>query len=281
VKVSALQKNGIGLLALDNAYSFAEKIGLTLDEPTNVENLNALLIRFLILYTEHTTGVVLDPTYSLPFLSYKDNNSGLLIRLEREQDQDPLSLPRFLPQWGIEDVRNNYGLAKLELFYHPAEGMAAEKKKLVADLYDFCQYEGIDFLLKLVVYHPPGKELDMVEFQETQLEAISELQKFASIMSLQYPQDPLATATLTSSLDIPWIVHSDGVEYDKFKEFVRVSTENGAQGFMIDQTLWDEIGKMRLEDQSPDFEKIEQFLKTTGKDRIVELMRIVKESKAE
>lgn len=281
MKVSALQKNGIGLLALDNAYSFAEKIGLTLDEPTNVENFNALLIRFLILYTEYTTGVVLDPTYSLPFLSYKHNNSGLLIRLEREQDQDPLSLPRFLPQWSIEDVRNNYGLAKMELFYHPAEDMAVEKKKLVADLFDFCQYEGIDFLLKLVIYNPPGKEMDMVEFQETQLEAIAELQKFASIISLQYPQDPLATATLTSSLDIPWIVHSDGVEYDKFKEFVRVSTENGAQGFMIDQTLWDEIGKMRLEDQSPDFEKIEQFLKTTGKDRVVELMRIVKESRAE
>lgn len=268
-------------MALDNAYSFAEKIGLTLDEPTNVENFNALLIRFLILYTEYTTGVVLDPTYSLPFLSYKHNNSGLLIRLEREQDQDPLSLPRFLPQWSIEDVRNNYGLAKMELFYHPAEDMAVEKKKLVADLFDFCQYEGIDFLLKLVIYNPPGKEMDMVEFQETQLEAIAELQKFASIISLQYPQDPLATATLTSSLDIPWIVHSDGVEYDKFKEFVRVSTENGAQGFMIDQTLWDEIGKMRLEDQSPDFEKIEQFLKTTGKDRVVELMRIVKESRAE
>ncbi|MBT4124495.1 MAG: hypothetical protein HN981_04190 [Candidatus Pacebacteria bacterium] len=281
MKVSALQKNGIGILALDGAYSFAENLGLSLSEPTNVENLNALITRFLILYTEHTTGVVLDPTYSLPFLSYKHNNSGLLLRLEQEHDQDPLSLPRFIHQWGIEEVRNNYGVAKLELLYHPAEEKAAEKKKLVAELFNFCQYEGIDFLLKLVIYHPPGIDLDTIKFQETQLEAISELQKSASILSLQYPQDPLATATITSALDIPWIVHSDGVKYEEFKEFVRVSTENGASGFMIGQTLWEEVNSLRLEDQSPDFEEIEKFLKTTGKDRIIELMRIVKESQGE
>jgi len=281
VKVSALQKSGIGILALDEAYAFAEHLGLTLNEPTNIENLNALLVRFLMLYSEHTTGVVLDPIYSLPFLSYKHKNSGLLIRLEQEQNQDPLALPRFIPQWGIEDVRNNYGLAKLELMYHPAEDLAVEKKRLVSELYDFCQYEGIDFMLKLVIYHPPGKELDMVEFQEIQLEAVAELQRFASILSLQYPQDPLATATLTSSLDVPWIVHGDNIPYDQFKEFVRISTENGAQGFMAGQTLWEEINNMRQEDQSPDFQAIEQFLKTTGKDRVIELMRIVKEAQTD
>ncbi|MFZ5438170.1 MAG: hypothetical protein ACOZAK_03915 [Patescibacteria group bacterium] len=280
MKISALQKNGIGLLALDEAYTFAEQLGLSLDEPTNLENLNALLVRFLILYTEYTTGVVLDPTYSLPFLSYKHNNSGLVIRLGREQEQDPMGLPQFIPQWGIEDVRNNYGVAKLELFYHPAEELAVEKKKLVADLFDFCQYEGIDFLLKLIIYHPPGKTLDKVEFQETQLEAVGELQRFASLLALQYPQDPLATATLTSALDVPWVVISDGLKYAEFKEFVRISVENGAEGFLVGQTLWEELNSMRLEDQSPDFAAIEKFLKTIGKDRVIELMRIVNESKA-
>jgi len=279
VKVTALQRQGIGLLALDEAYQFAEELGLTMNEPSNVENFNALLVRFLILYTEYTTGVVLDPTYSLPFLSYKHKNSGLVIRLEQDREQDPLSVPRFIPQWSIEDVRNNYGVAKLELFYHPAEEMANEKKKLVADLYDFCQYEGIDFLLKLVIYHPPGKTLDTTEFQETQLEAVAELQRFASVLALQYPQDPLATATLTSTLDVPWLVSADGFSYDQFKDVLRVSMENGAEGFLLGKTLWDELGSMRLEDQSPDFEQIEKFLKTTGKDRVIELMRIVNEAK--
>jgi len=279
VKVAALQKNGIGLLALDEAHIFAEELGLSLDEPTNIENLNAILVRFLLLYSEYTTGVVLDPTYSLPFLSYKNNNSGLAIRLEQNQAQEPINLPRFIPQWSVEDVRNNYGLAKLELYYHPDEELAMEKKKLVADLYDFCQYEGIDFLLKLVIYQPAGHPMDMVEFQETQLEVVSELQKFASLISLQYPQDPLATATLTSSLDIPWLLSSDGFTYEAFKDALRVSMENGAEGFLLGKTLWQDLGKMRLEDQSPDFEQIEKFLKTTGKDRVIELMRIVRESK--
>lgn len=281
MKVSALQKNGIGILALDEVYALTESLGLLLTEESNLKNLTALLARFLSIYTEHTTGIVLDPVYSLPLIEYKHENSGLILRIEQEEEQNPLGLPKLPPQWGIQDIRNNYGVAKLELLYHPSEALAMEKKQFVAEIFDFCQYEGTDFLLKLMIYNPPGEDLDTVQFQETQLEAVSELQRFSNILALQYPQDPLATATLTSELDVPWVVFSDGVSYEKFKEFVRVSTENGAQGFMIGKALWEEIGELRLEDHTPDFTAIDAFLNTTGRDRILELMRIVRDAQSE
>ena len=96
---------------------------------------------------------------------------------------------------------------------------------------------------------------------------------------MQYPQDPLAAATLTSELDIPWLMIDDGVKYDKFKDQLRVALENGAQGFLVDEVLWQEVGKMRLKDQSPDLPAIEKFLQTTSKDRMIELMRIAGEER--
>jgi tagatose-1,6-bisphosphate aldolase len=267
----------VGLLALDEAHLLAEALGLSLEEPTNVTYLNGLISELVRQYSPHVTGVVLDPIYSLPFLAQKDHVAGLVLRLEQLNDSDPLALPKFIPNWSIENVKNNYGLAKLELFYHPSEEKSAEKKQLVAEIFDFCQYEKIDFLLKLVIYHPSEKKLDVAEFQEVQLEAVSELQRFASMMALQYPQDPLATATLTTNLDIPWLLLAENMNYDAYKEALRVSLENGAAGFYIGKTLWQEIGSLRLEDQSVDDPAIQQWLKTTGRDRVLELKRLIEE----
>lgn len=268
-----------GLVALDEGYLLSELIGLSPAEPSHEVLVQNVLGQMLETYSEFATGIVFDPLYSLPLLDRKHGHSGTVIRLEQSRQPDPLSLPSLPAQWSVENVRNIYGVAKLELYYHPAEEKALEKKQLLTEIFDFCQYHKIDFLLKLVVYHPPGQTLNTAEFQQTQLEAIDELQKYANIFALQYPQDPLAAATLTSELDVPWLMVDDGVPYDAFKEQLRVSMENGAAGFLVDEALWQEIGGMRLEDQSPDLGAIEKFLRTVSKDRIIELMRIAEEER--
>jgi len=281
VKLSALKNSAgvYGLVALDEAYVLAELMGLSLKEPSHEEILQSILAMLTRVYSEHATGVVFDPVYSLPFLDQKHDQAGTVIRLEQPAPPDPLTVPKFPPNWGIEHIRNLYGVAKLELYYHPAEETASAKKKLVSEVFDFCQYEKIDFLLKLIIYHPPKETLTTAQFQEVQLEAISELQRSANLLAVQYPQDPLAAATLTSELDIPWLMIDDGVKYDKFKDQLRVALENGAQGFLVDEVLWQEVGKMRLKDQSPDLPAIEKFLQTTSKDRMIELMRIAGEER--
>lgn len=281
MKLSALTTpTGVaGLVALDEGYLLSELIGLSPDEPSHEGIVTEILSEMLTTYSEFSTGVVLDPLYSLSLLGKKHEHSGTVLRLEQSWQPDPLAVPTLPAQWGVENVRNLYGVAKLELYYHPSEEKALEKKRFLAEVFDFCQYQKIDLLLKLVIYHPPGKTLNTVEFQEAQLEAIDELQKFTNALALQYPQDPLAAATLTSELDIPWLMVDDGVKYDAFKEQLRVSMENGATGFLVDEALWQEIGSMRREDQSPDLEAIQKFLQTVSKDRIIELMRIAEEER--
>ena len=267
----------IGAVALDEAYVLAELLGLSLSEPSHEVLLNQVLTNLLNTYRQQATSLVIDPVHSLPLLEEDDDNAALLVRLETMQDPDPLVIPQLTKNWGVEDVSNMYGVAKLELYYHPAEEKALDKKKFVSELFDFCDHEEIDFFLKLMIYNPTEDKLDIPKFQEAQLEAVAEMQRFANLLALQYPQDPLAAATLTSSLDIPWLLVSDDTQYDKFKEYLRVSVENGAAGFLAGEALWQEVGGLRLEDQSPDMEAITKFINTTGKDRIVELIRIGEE----
>lgn len=276
MKVTALKNSTglIGVVALDEAYVLAELLGLSLKEPSHEAILNEVLTELLEVYRQQATSIVIDPVHSLPLLQEDENNAALLIRLGTMQESDPLTVPQLIKNWGIEDIRNMYGMAKLELYYHPAEEKALEKKQFISEIYDFCEHEEIELMLKLMIYNPTEEELDIPKFQEAQLEAVSELQRFTHLMALQYSQDPLAAATLTTSLDIPWLLVSDDTAYDKFKEYLRVSVENGASGFLAGESLWQETGAMRLEDQSPNVAEIKQFITTTGKDRIIELIRI-------
>jgi tagatose-1,6-bisphosphate aldolase len=279
MKLSALQKpaGALGIVSLDEAYALADLLGLSLQESTHEQFLTEVLTELVKVHSRQAAGVVLDPIYSLQLLAEGTELAGAIVRLEQMQTPDPLVVPKFIPNWGIENIRNMYGLAKLELYYHPTEEKALEKKQLVAEIFDFCQYEEIDFLLKLMIYNPTEGKLKIEEFQAAQLESVGELQRFASSLALQYPQDPLATATLTSNLDIPWLISADGQDYEQYKNDLRVSLENGATGFLAGEILWHEIGQMRLDDQSPDLPAVKKFIQTTSKDRIIELMRIVKE----
>ncbi|HEX9817482.1 MAG TPA: hypothetical protein VGA89_01135 [Patescibacteria group bacterium] len=283
MRLSALKKEAgsLGLVALDEAYALTDLLGLSLQEPSHEQLLIEVLTELVKVHSRQAAGVVLDPVYSLQLLEEGTELAGALVRLEQMQTPDPLVAPKFIPNWGIENIRNMYGLAKLELFYHPTEEKALEKKQLVAEIFDFCQYEEIDFLIKLMIYNPAEGKLKSEDFQTAQLEAVSELQRFANVMALQYPQDPLATATLTSNLDVPWLVISEQDGYDQFKNSLRVALENGAAGFLAGEILWQEIGRMRQEDQSPDMTEILKFIQTTSKDRIIELMRITGEEQDE
>lgn len=274
------QVGTFGLVALDEAYVLAELIGLPLSEPANEQLFRELLTELVSTHSQHATGMVMDPVFTLPLLNKKEEKAGVLVRLEQLQTPDPLVVPKFTPNWSIEDIRNIYGVAKMELYYHPAEKEALRKKQLITEIADYCRYEGIDFLLKIMIYNPAKGQLGAVEFQEAQLQAVNELQKFASALALQYPRDPLAAATLTSSLDVPWLVVSDDEKYDAFKEELRICLENGAKGFLVSESLWSEIGAMRLGDQSPDLPAIKKFIQTISQDRIIELMRIIEEERA-
>ncbi|MBP7768543.1 hypothetical protein KA082_01785 [Candidatus Woesebacteria bacterium] len=275
---SLMTSNGVGsLLALDQVVSIADHLGLS----THVAEEKAVLIQMIeqmatVYGMAGVSAAILSPELGYSALDSLPVETGVGFSLERRlYDADPLSMPILFSPWGVEAIRNNYGVAKLELFYNPEEKEAHNKKQMVAELYDYCKHEGIDFLLELVLYIEGSPKDYEARFLELQLAAIQELRASCSLLALEYPLSPLGAVTVTAQLDIPWILTARDTPYDVFKENLRSSLESGAKGYYgIEQFL---PPKPTSGAAQFDKEKMLQFITTTGRDRALELSRIVSE----
>lgn len=275
------------ILELDNNRVLAENLGLDLSLSDNVELLDEINHRLLGLSKE-VTGVIFDPIYTFKFLSEKSKEAKALICLEQDKENLPDSMPLLFPNFSLEEISNNYALAKLELNYHPGESKVVEKKQLLSEIREYSKILNIDFLLKLKIFDPSQliitqnddkKQKKQFSFESDQLSAIQELRSLADILVVQNPSDPLAMATIISELDIPCLVMADEQDnYDIFKEKFRMAMENGAKGYSLGQVLWQEIGSFRRDDQSLDLNGIDKYIATTVRDRLMELNRIASES---
>lgn len=284
MKLAALQSNHNhwSILALDGGAQLVERLGLSLTEATTDQAIHKLFTAMQQVLAPSCSGIVLDPIYTHQLVRTKPVQTGVAFRLEKlTTEVDPLALPVLIGNWGVGAIRQNYGVAKLELYYHPGEENALAKKQLVAELADYCHHEGIDLLLKLTIYTPADEKFSVTAFQSAQLEALHELAHLVDLVVIQYPQDALASATVTAELDIPWLLASDDVSYDSYKDILRTSLNNGAQGMYVGEVLWQELYELKLDDGTPDWEKMQQFLQTTARDRVIELVRIVDEDTQE
>ncbi|HEX7017766.1 MAG TPA: hypothetical protein VF209_02565 [Patescibacteria group bacterium] len=267
------------MVRLDEALKLSEAMGAALDDVGGKQLVQQAIKNLQQAARKDASGLIVDPQYSYPLLKSDQKLPGLAFRLHQQLGStvDPLAIPSLIQDWGVEAIRNNYGVAFLELHYHPSEADALRKKQIVTELADYCHHEGIDFILSLIVYTPATEEFNSQRFQEAQLTAIQELRAFPQLLALQYPLDPLSAATVTAELDVPWILSDMGLEYEPFKGMLRESLENGAKGFLAGEVIWKDLSKEK--DQaallSPD--TIDRYFTTIGRDRILELVRITEE----
>lgn len=261
----------------DHRGSLAKLLGIDLKKESGKKIVTDVKVMFMEAFSPICSGVLVDPVYGFPAIARKAKNTGLILTLESSgYTDDPAAVPTMIPNWGVENVKNNYAVAKLLSYYHPSEANAEAKKKLVMEICEFCHHEDISFLFEPVIFNPAGKEeLTKQAFQEAQLTTVQEFQANCDVIKIQYPGDALACATITAELDIPWILLSRGMNYEQFREATKVSMENGAKGFAAGRSVWQEIGVLKLPDKSPDLQAIQNFLNTTGVERMKELIKIV------
>ncbi|MDH5533139.1 MAG: hypothetical protein OEX81_01790 [Candidatus Pacebacteria bacterium] len=287
MKISSLTSSEgmFNLVEFDDEAKFIDALGLDLLDAGGREIAEDILEAQFKAYSgldsksfEGVSGFILDPELSLKVFSNQGIDIGIGLNLDEPQaEHDPISLPYLIPEWGVEQIRNNYGVTVLTLYYHPEEEGALKKKQFLAEIQDYCHYEEIELIVKLIVYTPGDRQFNWEEFRKDQLQAIEELRNLANLFVLQYPNDSLACATITTQLDVPWLISDDNIDYGEFKERLRDALENGAKGFMVGETLFKEIEGMRKKDHSPDVESILKFINSQARDRAIELVRISKE----
>lgn len=260
------------LLEFDRFYGLAASAQLQPLAPPSAE-LAELLHNAATELFPHVSGVVLDSQFTYTNLQQKPHDVGVLFSLENQSESlDPLSLPHLAANWGIEYVRNNYGVAKLELYYHPAEELAYKKQQFVAEIADFCRYQGIDFVLQLFVYHPLSDSTDPAKLYETQLQSVHDFCRSCNLLAIEYLGDPLTAATITADIDIPWVMTSRAANYEVTKADLRVALESGASGFMLGEVFWPTVPR-----ENQGIEQALAGVQTTSRDRLLELVRITNE----
>lgn len=260
----------------DHRGSLAKMFDQDVKTDIGKELVTQLKILFMDAFSQYCSGVLVDPVFGFPAIAHKAKNTGLILSLESSgYNDEPTAIPTLIPDWGVENVKNNYAVAKLLLYYHPGEENAEKKMQLVTELGEYCRHEDVAFLIEPVIFNPFKKEeLPLQEFQEAMLLTAQEFQQHCDILKLQYPGDALACATITAELDVPWILLSRGMPHDKFKEALSISLENGCKGFAAGRSIWQEISTMRSPDGMADLKKIQSFLQTVGVERLKELIAI-------
>lgn len=296
MKISSLQSTQgmYGLASLDTIAALKEYWGINtiLSEPMQMIFLEPALTQLTKVAGDIVTGLILDPSIGLAVASNSQSGLILPLSIQKSPELDPLALPQVDQNWGVVEIANNYGVAMLTLYYNPQEEKALQKKKFVAEFADYCRYEHIDFILDLVIYTPAEQQFDISLFQAAQITALQELRFAPTAFILQYPLDPLACATLTTELDIPWLVSSKGLRYPEFKETLRTSLEGGAAGFCVHELSWptgeldtellsvanEKNDIQAIQEISQDwFDSVSKELTTTVRDQLIELMRITNE----
>ncbi len=260
----------------DHRGSLAQMMGVDISTPQGQEIITQLKVMFMEAFSSICSGVLVDPVFGWPAIEKKAKNTGLILTLESSgYTDDKSAVPTMIPDWGVENVKNNYAVAKLLTYYHPSEPNALAKKKLVMELGEYCRHEDVAFLLEPVIFNPlEKKDLSKTEFQAAQLTTVQELQRSCDVIKIQYPGDALACATITAELDIPWILLSRGMDYQSFYNALKISLENGCKGFAAGRSVWQEIGEFRTENGKPDMVKVENFLHTTALERMKELIEL-------
>lgn len=263
------------LLALDQLLSLAVACGLSVSDPQQQRELEQILIRATKILTPEMSGLGLSPELGYPALLEKNDQTGPIFCLERRMiEADPYTIPLLVQRWNVETIRNNYAVAKLELYYNPREEEAVTKQQMVAEIFDYCTQQGIDFLLEVIVVVEAKEQQYQQLFKEQQLGAVQDLRRYCHVMALEFPFDAFGAVTVTAELDIPWILSARDTEYNVFKENLRTALESGAKGYLAAEQFFPIANKKAQYDRAA----IERFIMTEGRDRAIELGRIVQES---
>ena len=270
--------NIFSLLDLSRVHMLAHALELNLSDQEHVRYLSQLLVECTQHLSAEVSGVALDHELGFTAIEHLNAATGLLLAFEKKSDFiNPTLVPTIMPEWGIEHIRNNYGVVKLELYYHPQEPENVHKKQFVAEVFDYCQYERTSLVLELMVYHPSTQEPDPQVLQETQLQAASEFAPLCDVLALEYLDSPFAAVTLTAQLDTPWLYNAREVGYETFKQNLRACMQSGAQGFLAGDPFWHGKEIAQALAISTLKEAREQCIKHILRDRIIEVTRIATE----
>jgi len=268
-------------------------------EYRDMANCKKLIIKNL---SSFYSAVSMDPIYGYPScIKYIPKNTGLILSIEdtgyelsgRKGRERKTS---FIAGWNVAKAKRA-GADAVKLIIHYRKETSPEikehQKKVALLVGEECKKYDILYILEIMSYPLLDEEIEEKanyarKLPEIVLDYVKDFsQSFfgADILKIDFPGDLKycrefcdgcfdgikreAIYTLDEVRDYcrkiteisscPWIILSGGAEIEEFSMKVKLATENGASGFLGGRPLWQDAILFY-----PDFEKMEQWLMTSG-----------------
>lgn len=270
---------GYAIIALDQRASLAKLLGVDVNTEVGAEALREVKSEFMEQFSGIASAVLTDGEYGIYSLPKKAASAGLLLALEASaySVEDKEAIPSIKEGWSVEKIAEFGAGVKLVLHYHPDAPSATEKKEFVKMIYSQTRALLIPFVLEPLLYKPAGMTDSQFEAGAivAQQRMARELSLSCDVLKLEFPipadetLDPdaarRACKEITEASQVPWILLSKGMPFERFAIALELALESGCKGFAVGRAVWKEIGECVNEVER------EQFLRETAVPRLREL----------
>jgi tagatose 1,6-diphosphate aldolase len=234
------------------------------------------------------TGTLLDPEIGAARCiadGAMPASAGLIVAIEATGYAGPSTarVSRVLEGWSVEKAKRiGASAAKLLIYYHPDAANAADQERLVAEVAADCRAADLALFVEPLSYSlVEGEQLTGEARRVVVIETAFRLTSIGGdVLKAEFPYDPgvmdrvrwnEACAELDAASSLPWVLLSGGVDEATFEAQVGAACAAGASGVLVGRSVWAEAAA--LEPAARD-----EFLATTGRERLRRLAELVEEA---
>ncbi|MBX6356145.1 MAG: hypothetical protein IRZ05_09875, partial [Micromonosporaceae bacterium] len=215
----------------------------------------------------HASGLLLDPVWSLgPAIATRTlpGTVGLVAPIEQlTYTGSGFALDtRLRPKWTPEKIAKlGVDGIKLYLSYRAdLPEVAAEQRKLVADLVSTCRTLQMPLIVEPIWYPLPGEDPAESAVQRQRAAAIvAAAAEFSllgvDVLKVQFPGSVASAAQrasaqaaardLAAGVGVPWVLLSEGAGFDDFAVQMEIAARAGASGYIAGRAVWgDAVGNL-------------------------------------
>lgn len=301
------EEGAIAALAIDQRGSMEKMMGKANPDLNNVEGIGKFKELVSSELTKYSSSILLDPIYGMKGVEARDKNAGLIMSYEQTgyDEYEEGRLPRlidFVSGLRIKEMGAN--AVKVLLYYDidESEEINDIKKAWVERVGYECEALGLPYFLEIVNYDAKIDDAKGIEYSKLRPKKVIESMKVfddprykVDVLKVEAPVnmnfvEGFGEGEILHTRDealkyfkdqsdatsIPFIFLSGGVSADLFKETLKFAKEAGStfNGVLCGRATWrgavDVFGKSA--------EDAKEWLNTEGKDNIVTLNEVIKET---
>ncbi len=249
------------ILALDHRNTFARLVAALHGGTTRWEDVVAEKARLAGALIGDATAALFDPVYAAAPLVARGvmpGGKGFLVAVERTgyDDGSEGRVTVLEPDWSVAAIKR-MGAAgvKFLVYYHPDAPIAAHQRALVERIGEECARHDLVFVLEPVTYPiGPGQTKEdpahQAELADLVVETARQLVPLGvDLLKCEFPSVPgvedhagmvAACRRITEAVEVPWVVLSGGVAFERFEAQVTAACTAGASGFLAGRAIWKE-----------------------------------------